>query len=224
VRAVASAAPEARPFPEQAIRELNPRGKTIMPELLEWLKETYHFDKAPSSITDLDEKTRALAFERGQFQAKEEIFVDISLKIFNDGIVAETQSSTHDSEAFLEDTLSSATKDFSLAYKPKMIRSKIYFSELYVESVKTLSGMNPRVSEFAAQIASLVPNNAGTGIEFASLGFWPIHPQSHAVIGPFRFERKLHTLPGENKYYATAPLHTDDHLKMLDEFESIFMS
>jgi hypothetical protein len=206
------------------IRELNPRGKTIMPELLEWLKDTYHFDKAPSSITDLDEQTKALSFERGQFQIKEEIFVDIALKIFNDGIVAETQSSTHDSDSFLEDVLKLAAKDFSLTYKPTMIRNKVYFSELNVESTKSLNGMNPKLAEFAAKITSLVPSRIENHFDFAAIGFWPTIAVPHIVLGPFRFERKLNTHPSENKYYSTAPFHSDDHLKMLDEFELIFMS
>ena len=203
------------------IRELNPRGKAIMPELLEWLKDNYKFDKAPSSITDLDEKSKALAFERGQFQVKEEIFVDVALKIFSDGLVAESQSSTRDSEAFLEDVLKLAAKDFSLNYKPTMIRNKAYFSELNVESAKSLNGMHPKVAEFAAKISRLVGGREEKRFDFAAVGFWPNEFVPH---GPFRFERKLNTHPSENRYFSSAPFHTDDHLKILDEFESLFMS
>lgn len=206
------------------IRELNPRGKTIMPDLLEWLKDNYSFEKAPASVTDLEKNTQALAFERGQYQVKEEIFVDVGLKIYNDGLVAETQSSTHDSEAFLEDALESATKEFNLAYKSQMIRTKLYFSELYVQSVKNLVGINPRLSEFAAKITHLVPSKPGIPFEFAGFAFWPTQALPHTLLGAFRFERKLGTLPKENKYYSTAPLHTDDHLTMLNEFESVFMA
>jgi hypothetical protein len=191
---------------------------------LEWLKETYHFDKAPSSITYLDATTNALSCERGQIQIKEEIFVDINLKIFNDGIVAETQSSTHDSDSFLEDVLKLSAKDFSLTNRPTMIRNKVYFSELNVECPKNLNGMNPKLAEFAAKITRLVPSKIENRFDFAAIGFWPTIAVPHIVLGPFRFERKLHTYPSENKYYSTAPFHTDDHLKMLDEFETIFMS
>lgn len=206
------------------ISELNPRGKTVMPELLEWLKDNYSFDKAPSSVAELDPTTKAFVFERGQFQVKEEIFIDVGLKVFNDGLVAETQSSTHDSDAFIEDVLTEATKEFSLAYKPQMIGRKLRFSELYVHSMKALAGINPKASEFAAKIANLVPAKLGIPFDVAAFGFWPTQlTVPPIVLGPFRIERKLNTLPAEGKYYSTAPLHTEDHLQLLDEFESSFM-
>jgi len=206
------------------IAELNPRGKTIMPDFLDWLKENYHFEKAPSSVTDLDEKTKSLVFERGQFQAKQEIFVDVELKIYNDGLIAETQSSTHDSEAFLGDALQEATKEFNLAYKPEMLRNKLYFSELYIRSAKNLVGVNPKLADFAAKIANLVPSPMGIPYEFAGFSFWATKAMPHVVLGPFRLERKLGTFPEERKYYSTSPTHTEDHLKLLDDFEATFMS
>jgi hypothetical protein len=206
------------------IAELNPRGKTIMPDLLDWLKENYHFGQAPSSITDLDKDTKALVFERGQFQIKEELFIDVGLKIYNDGFVAETQSSTHGSDAFLKDALELAVKDFNLAYKPQMVRRKLYFSELYVSSEKQLIGINPELSNFAAKIAELLPSKMEISYEFAGFSFWPTKAMPHAVLSPFRFERKIGTLPEENKYYSAAPTHTDDHLRLLDDFEAAFMS
>jgi hypothetical protein len=207
------------------ISELNPRGKTVMPELLEWLKDNYSFDKGPSSVAELDPTTKAFVFERGQFQVKEEIFVDVGLKVFNDGLVAETQSSTHDADAFIEDVLTEGAKEFSLVYKPQMIGKKLYYSELYVYSAKSLVGINPKASEFAAKIASSVPAKLGMPFEVAAFGFWPTQPPvPPIVLGPFRIERKLQTLPTEGKYYSTAPMHTEDHLQLLDEFESVFMA
>jgi len=61
------------------IAELNPRGKSIFPEILEWLEEEYHFEKAPKSATDLDE-TKAFAFSRGKFQAGDEILLMSNLR------------------------------------------------------------------------------------------------------------------------------------------------
>src|SRR5438874_7481889 len=60
------------------IAELNPRGKALFPDLFEWLKEAYDFQKVPSSLTDVDD-TKAFVFSNGQYQAKEEIFVHVEL-------------------------------------------------------------------------------------------------------------------------------------------------
>jgi hypothetical protein len=206
------------------IAELNPRGKSIMPDLLEWMKENYHFEKSPSSITDLDVNSKALVFERGQFQVKEEIFINIELKIFNDGFVAETQSSTHESEAFLEDGLQSIAKEFSLYFKPEMIRMKLYGSEVYVRSDRSLVGINPNLSNFISRITSLVPGQFKIQYEMTGISCLPLPGHVPDVsFTPFRFERKLKTLPSEKKFYSSAPLHTEDHLKLLDEFEELLM-
>jgi hypothetical protein len=205
------------------IAELNPRGKSLFPEILEWLKEEYHFEKAPATVADLDE-TKALTFSRGQFQVRDEIFVDVELKLFSDGLVANTQSSTRDTETFLEDVMKTAIKEFSLAFRPDTIRFKLYASEIYVRSVKQLVGINPRLLEFSSQIASLIPGNEHLSYEFAGLKFWPTHPMPNVSIAPFEFERKLNSLPKENKYYSRAPLHTDHHITMLGEFEAAFMA
>jgi hypothetical protein len=204
------------------IAELNPRGKTLFPELFEWLKDEYHFDAAPQTISDLDE-SKALAFLRGTFQIKEEIFVDVELKIFNDGLVASTCSSTHDTDAFLEDVLKSATQEFSLSYKPEMIRKKLYVSELNVRCARRIDSLNPKLSQFAARIASLIPAKPNVPYELFGLSFSPVHGVSPLVISPFRFERKNNTTPDEQRFYSTAPLHTDGHLSLLNEFESLLV-
>ena len=205
------------------IAELNPRGKSIFPEILEWLEEEYHFEKAPKSATDLDD-SKALSFSRGTFQVQEEIFVDVELKIFSDGLVAHTWSSTRNSEAFLDNILKSAADEFNLTYKPEIVRRKICLSELNVRSSKELIGINPKLAQIAEKVSELLPKNIKLAYEFAGLAVWPIQGVSNTSIAPFRFERKLNTSPDEHKFYSTAPLHTDEHLELLDWFEKQFMT
>jgi len=205
------------------IAELNPKGKRIFPEILEWLEEQYHFEKAPKSATDLDD-TKALAFSRGKFQAGEEIFVDVDLKIFTDGLVATSWSSTRDTEAFLESVLISAAEEFSLAYKPETVWRKMFVSELNVRSPKSLIGINPNLAQVAEKISEWLPRNVKLPYEVAGVMIAPVQGVSNISIGPFRFERKLNTSPDERKFYSTAPLHTDEHLKLLEWFENQFMA
>jgi len=204
------------------ITELNPGGKSIFPEILEWLKEEYHFEKAPKSVTEVDE-TKALLFSRGTFQAREEIFVDVELRIFSDGLVASTWSSTRNAEAFLENILKSAAEEFSLSFRQEIIRRKIFTSELNVRSAKSLIGVNPKLSQIADKISGLLPINLRLPYEFAGLTVSPVQGISNITICPFRFERKLHTSPDERKFYTTAPVHTDEHLNLLEWFEQNFM-
>ncbi len=205
------------------LNELNPRGKSLFPELFEWLEDEYHFEKAPKSTADVDE-TKAFMFSQGTFQVKEEIFVAVELKIYNDGLVANTWSSTRDTDAFLEEVLKSAATEFSLAYKPEIIRRKMYLSELNISSLRNLAGISPILAQVANKVAELVPGNLGFAFEPAGVMVSPIQGMFPTLISPFRFERKNNTSPDEHKYYSTAPLHTDDHLRLLDWFEQNLMS
>ena len=202
--------------------ELNPKGKSIFPEMLEWLKEEYHFAQAPESVTQLDD-TKALAFSRGTFQAEEEIFVDVELKIYGDGLVANTRSSTKDADAFLEDVLRSAAQEFNLAYKPEIVRRKLYVSEIVVRSAKELIGIDARLLQVAEKVSELLPQNIRFPYEFSGVMFSQLQGDSKTSIAPFRLERKLNTSPEEHKLYSTAPLRTADHLTLLDWFENQFM-
>src|SRR6266404_5767037 len=151
------------------VNELNPTGKSFFSDLLEWLKDSYHFERSPSSITDLDKDTKAFIFSRGTFQVRDEIFVDVNLKIYSDGLVADTWSSTRDSEAFIADALKSASEEFHLAYKPETIRKKNYLSEVNVYSPVDLVTINPKLAEFSETISRLINHE----FEFAGISFWP---------------------------------------------------
>jgi hypothetical protein len=201
--------------------ELNPRGKALFPDLFEWLKGAYDFQKTPSSLTDVDE-TKAFVCSNGQYQAKEEIFVNVDLKIYNDGLIANTQSSTRDAEHFLEDVLISASAEFNLNFRPEMIRKKLYLSEMNVSSLKNV--VNPGYERFAAKIAQATSCNGPFNFEFGGVSFWPRQTFPPLTVAAFYFERKQNTDRDQHKYFSRAPLQTDDHLQLLTEFEAELMA
>ncbi|MGH9790430.1 MAG: hypothetical protein ACRD5W_04400 [Candidatus Acidiferrales bacterium] len=198
------------------IAELNPRGRD-MTALIYWMREKYSFQQAPKSGTDVDD-TRALAFKLGTFR---QVHV-ADLKIYNDGVIATTISSTDDTDSFLEDALRSAATDFGLAYRPQTVARKLYQSELNVRSDKMLN-LNPKLPEFAAKISKVYPSG-NVQFDFAGVGFWPDLIFTPLANMPFVFERKNNTLPQDRKYFSKAPLETKKHLALLEEFEAEFMS
>lgn len=200
--------------------DLNPFGKNL--ELIEWMKDHYNFLTYPSSNADVDQNG-GLSFSLGSFQIRDDLIINVALSIYTDGLVATTRSSTKDTDIFLESVLSLAAKDFGLVYHPEMIRQRLYVSELNVRPTNPLSNLNPRLQEFANRISSLLESQGTTVFELASIGFWP---DSSLPIrySNFQFERKLDVPFSENRYFSRAPLHTDDHLKLLEEFEDILFS
>lgn len=200
------------------LNDLNPRGKDVLADLLEWLKDTYGFEQYPKSLTDLDD-TKGLAFKRGSFQAEEEIFVNVDFTIYLDGVSAITWSNTRETDAFIEDVLTSAAREFKLVYKPSMVRTRIYLSELIVRLDQPFGNLNPELNAFAAKVSQAAGRYHGS-CEPAGLSFWA-DTQTVAKAPLFMVERKQNAPFSENRFSSRASMQTDDHRLLLGEFEQI---
>ena len=202
-------------------RELNPRGKSIYPELIDWLREEYDFEEVPKSQTDANPQG-GLEFKRGCFEvdAKTNEFINVDLTLFTDGALADTRSSTKDSDAFLERTLKSVAEVFGLEHDPSLIRKKGHISEVSYRSDRSLSALNPRLEQFCSRLSDL----SKRPIQTIALMFGrdPREAMMPApTLPPFSFERLANSPFSENRYYSKAPIDTETHFKLLEEFEEI---
>lgn len=207
-----------------SVLDLNPRGTAIESDLIEWLKATYRFQKYPSSPVDIDPESKTLTFTSGRVKSdyeatQKERYVTVDLVIYNDGLAANTRSSTRDADRFLEEVISSAVRELNLVY-PETIRRKLYLSEMEVRLDRPMSSLNAKLRELAAKISSLRGDPSPVGFEFSGVSFLP-DPVEQATIAGFVLERKTNTAWSENRFYTKAPLHTDAHLRLLEEFEGI---
>jgi hypothetical protein len=203
------------------IQDINPHGRNINTYIIDWLRNKYKFLKCPSSIYERNEGG-ALVFSDGEFKSKNGSNVSVDLAIYNDGFIADTRSSTKDTELFIEDALYSLVKDFGLVYKPEMLRKKLYLSELTLRTDRQLNNINPRMQAFVRKIISMIGTDDLGLMELSSLSFWwdfrSSNGQSH-----FQFERAAGIPFSERRYYSRAPLHTEDHLSLLNEFEDLLL-
>src|SRR6266571_2309534 len=139
------------------LRDLNPRGKALRYTLFPALADKYQFEHYPYDAED-NQPTKeepGFKFLDGEFHDSNGVAIMINLTVFDDGLVAETRSSTRDSEAFLEEVLSWAAKEFGITYRPEMIQRKGYLSELNVIPARPLSAINPKLEQFAARLTEL---------------------------------------------------------------------
>jgi hypothetical protein len=201
------------------LSDLNPRGRAIGQELIDWLKGAYSFKPPPSSPQLDTHAQNNITFSGGKFKSGHEAdgrakYITVEFSIYNDGLVATTRSSTKDADEFLSDVLTSAAERFGLAYNPNMVRNKVYLSELDIKLEKEFNFLNPQLQGFAEKISSRL----GEAFEFSGVAF-SVHPHPSLQYSPFRIERKINTLWSENRYFSSAPLHTDDHITLLEEFE-----
>jgi hypothetical protein len=208
------------------VREMNPRGREFRTGLFSVLSEKYDFAKSPyddNNETPNTKESPGYKFIDGSFVNPEGIEVMVNLTIFDDGLLAETRSSTDDADAFLDEVVQLAVDEFWLIFKPEMITRKVYVSELYVSPSRPLSDLNRKLDQMAARLTALTSMpDYPVRYEPAGLIFYsdPIPKQEPGV---FRFERKTDSPFSHNKFYSIAPLPTEAHLKLLDELEQILV-
>lgn len=200
------------------IADLNPKGKSVFPEILEWLKDTYNFKVAPVTEEAIDAK-EGLQFKKGIYQAREEVFVDVEMSIFNDGIMAKSSSSTSDTDRFLDNVISSATAEFSLTFDPNMIRRTLYLSELNIKLEQPLPNLNPKLTAIASTLSK--SSGSANPFELGGISFWTDVTHSVYKMPPFTIERRVNAPFNENRFYTKAPLQTEQHVALLKEIESI---
>ncbi len=203
--------------------DLNPRGRNLLP-LISSVIEKYKFLQYPSKPEELD-VSKGVKFVNGSFQKDSQNDIIIDLTIFGEFMVADTRSSTKDSDAFLDDFLTWLSSEFGFVSYQEVLRSRVYLSELWVQTNKSLSGLNPKLEAFSKRITSLIEGHSHHPVAFETAGiyFWT-DPNIANSPGPFRLERASDVPFTENRYYSAAPLQTDIHIEMLSELENILSS
>lgn len=204
------------------LTDLNPEGLNLVP-LFQPLISRYNFQLFPTKPEDLfGKEVTEIKFSGGSFQKDPQHNISVELVIFSWGLVAETKSSTNDSDAFLNDLLNWASTEMKLTPYQEVLRSRAYVSEVWVQTEKRLNSLNPKLDNLAKRITSLITGHTHHPIAYETSGifFWtdPVVVNSPGI---FRFERVIDVPFSENRYYSAAPLQTDAHAEVLTELESI---
>ncbi|MFZ5453621.1 MAG: hypothetical protein ACOZF2_17315 [Thermodesulfobacteriota bacterium] len=211
---------QARSIWVMFLNELNPRGINLI-HLFQPLIARYNFQIFPTKVEDLiGKEVTEIKFSGGTFNN-----IGIELIIFNWGLVAQTRSSTVDSDAFLNDLLTWVSTEVDVMPYYEVLRTKVYLSELQVQTDKPLNALNPKLINFSKRLTELIEGHEYHPIAFETSGIslWT-DPMIANVPGPFKFERQGDVPFGENRYYSAAPLQTDIHLEILEELEAILSS
>jgi len=206
--------------------DLNPRGLNLV-ALIPPITKKYKFQQFPIQPEELGfgKEIKEIKFSGGSFQKDAQHDISIDLTLYNDGLVVDTRSSTEDSDSFLNEFLNWISIEFNLVPYQEVLRSKLYLSELFVKTDKSLNSLNQKLENFAKRLNSLIVGHGHHPIAFEVSGItlWT-DPSVISPPGPFRFERTIDIPFSENRYYSAAPLQTDVHLEMLEELEDILSS
>jgi hypothetical protein len=176
------------------------------------------FQKFPTTYADLDEQ-KGVEFLEGKWG---EVTVD-RLTVYQNGILLDTRASTAESERILDEALRWAAAEFGVAYRSGMIKRKGYVSGLtFYSEVPLLNRLNPSLSRLSERVGNAAGQIVGKPLSFEPIALSIHHdwlPVGRQPIAPFTISRRAETPFSESKYYSEAPLPTDLHLSLLEEFE-----
>ncbi len=201
--------------------EINPRNKVSLPELTKAFVNRYGFLKYPTAVAEFD-LTNGVTFATGKIDG-----INIgSLILYFGGVVIDTGSSTDDSERVLSDLVSFVQELVGIQYVPVAEPRKFYLTELAFHSTAKLETLNPILRHISNRISDIVSGPARQRFDFepVTVRFLPDLQKTKWQVSAFSLDRLAGAPLDENKWFSSAPLPTQEHLKLLDEIETMLVS
>lgn len=200
-----------------SLEDILPRRRIFYPDFVKLVVDQFKFQKSPQGLYELD-LPQGASFEHGKVG---DIVVE-KLSIYRNGFVVDTSSSTADSEIALQQILLWAVETLGINYRQEKVTRRSYYSQLVVYFELSLDVLNPALSTLCKQVSDMVTKQFGQPMQYETYGVTiSIDPTSTKLQpGGFSIEKRKDVPFSEEKYFSGAPLQTEDHLKLLEEFES----
>lgn len=197
--------------------DLSPEGRVFLPDVVSELASRYQFQKFPKEYSEFDEN-KGIEFLEG----KRDRDVIWKLAIYNTGILLDTRSNTRLSQEIIEEALGWAKEKFGLTYNPGMISRFAYVSQLTFYSDITLDMLNPALKRLADRITSAVSEIHKEQVDYQPTSILIQHDQLKRKnpLASFTITPRAEAPLSDHKYFSEAPLPTDLHWELLEEFEA----
>ena len=193
-----------------------PGGQIYLPDAVIEFATKYEFMEFPRDFQSM--KRVKTEFVHGRFKE----FSIENLDIFSDGVVITSRVNTDVLDEFLKDILSYFKERWEATITNAFPRNRMYESTLVFHSEKDVLRPLSIMSTVAKSISDHL--SAVNGGEFAYGPAGLTLSADNAKIpslrpSAFRIERREGVEFPTNLYFSTAPLRTDDHLAVLQEWE-----
>lgn len=193
------------------------RGQPFAPDAVAAIVRRYNFQKFPNTIDEFRGDTKTFSMGKwGDVQIDE-------FAAYNDGIIASATARTDVIADFLDDLYSFALKEFGLERVVVPKEARFFESSVVVqmdtaisEKLSFLKGLIRDLEAFMSQYGlgdfDFQPYALQAGVDMAR------YPGKRP--SPFSLVRRVNIAFEENYWWSSAPLKTDDHLKVLENLES----
>lgn len=183
------------------------------------VKERYSFQKYTQDM-QASEKDGSIGFANGRFEGKDGSIEILSCEIHADGIVVETRASTDESESFILDLTTWATKEMAFANTEDLSIRKIYASELNFSLSKPPAFFNPALDDFLEAANAVTGNEINGPSDFLGLELGTDSSRNKNQQR-FTIAREIHTAIGSNRYYSFASTTTHQHIAILEKLDQL---
>jgi hypothetical protein len=204
------------------LEEFAPAAGSNSTSVISAIAARYGFTQVPMITTQESMAKNGLPFGMGHFEVNGTRFTVTDFVVYNDGIVAVAEK-TEWAEAFLED-VTSWVKQFGFREISSGIR-KLYASTVVVDFETPLSRLltgYEAISELiTSRTVTIMPERKQ--MQFARLDF---EIDRTTLVGQialprFALERRAAVSFAQERYFSTAPMHTTDHIAVLEEIERL---
>ena len=205
------------------LEEFVPVAGANNPSVISQLAARYNFSIVPSITTQESMAKNGLPFGMGHFAVNDANFAVTDFVVYNDGIVAVAEK-TDWAEAFLEDVTNWVKQSFGFRDVTSGVR-RLYGSTIIADFEAPLS----RIVAGYEIISKLITDRTVTilpepkAMQFSRLEF---EVDKTTVAGQLAFpkfilERRAGVKFAQERYYSVAPMHTSDHLTVLEQIEKV---
>lgn len=198
------------------VADITPPGGFFFPELVKEVVQRFNFQKSPTNFEEWTSKEGTL-FASGR---SGKVTID-SLKLFRDGIQLETHTGTAESKKIIEEMLEWGKEKFGFSFKEGFTIRWAYVSDLtFLTDVEILS--TPPLRNLAEQTTRAISEIVGTQLPYVPTMQTIGHDSLVLKHGraSLSIQRRLDVPFSDNKYFSEAPLPTDVHIKLLEQFEA----
>jgi hypothetical protein len=203
------------------VEEILPLGGADGPKIVAAISSKYKFTHPPANPTREDIDKNGLKFAGGQMTHKDKIVNVAEFIVFNDGIVS-VSTSTENAESFLQEVYAFLVSEFEF----REITSKVKRAHLSTVVIDFDTGLNHFVHGRSVEMDLIGKHlnsidSTNFPVEVARIDFvLNKDPEFRPPNIPrLTIERRAHTQFSQHRYFSSAPIHTAEHLGILDRIE-----
>jgi hypothetical protein len=186
------------------------------PDFVEEVAKQFHFQKVPQTIEEFNLQ-KGMEFLSGRVGKKG----ITKLIIYPNILVIEGRSNTTECKEMLSEILHWGAMKFDLTFTPEMIRRYAFVSDLSFTSDAPLLTFDPLLEKIAERISANLSELWHESIHYEQFDFKVGHDPLIRKwgIAPFQISRLAEHKFTENNYFSEAPLPTDLHIELLEQYE-----